>query len=497
MSIAIQNSISGKNDVTRALYGDVVLLLNHIVIVPVFAWVLFQMEPDDPKRSSAVCIVITMFLPIMMLAPAVFFKSVWFSRMALLAGLFFLSLVNLLEWPYEGECIITNLVQGGVVMGVMANISLSFTEKLIRLAIKFTVASYVSIQSPHSVYVEDTLPILGGTILVAIFLLYVYHFSVARELATVQGAQLVLAVLFMYHTIRNLSSMDPSQLDHSAYEHFSDMMKAAAIATIGFIATGTFQMEIFQKEKLEILVRKRTQEIELQSQKLHMVNMALEASETAIAIMNKGGHIIWVNVAFEELCQKKENSMIGRLLKDEIYKLDPSRKENKFILMESYEDASKPAEKELLIGDVVFRLESTPFAEATNNHSHEANIENDRFLIAFKNITAIRAKEVAEKKAQDEATMAKAMGESMVTLTHELRTPLQGIMGITSLMLQQAGDFSRDMNESLKLIMASSSLLLNLINNLLDVKKATAKSKSTKKAFRGLCTDMKLTIFSC
>merc|ERR1719217_1381976 len=67
------------------------------------------------------------------------------------------------------------------------------------------------------------------------------------------------------------------------------------------------------------------------------------------------------------------------------------------------------------------------------------------------------------------------MGDSMVTLTHELRTPLQGIMGITSLLLQ-AQDLTRDKMESLKLIMASSNWLLNLINNLLDVKKATAKT---------------------
>lgn len=61
-------------------------------------------------------------------------------------------------------------------------------------------------------------------------------------------------------------------------------------------------------------------------------------------------------------------------------------------------------------------------------------------------------------------------------------------MGITSLMLEPKDidrdselvtkeAFFQDNSESLGLIMASSSLLLNLINNLLDVKKATANSK--------------------
>jgi hypothetical protein len=38
-------------------------------------------------------------------------------------------------------------------------------------------------------------------------------------------------------------------------------------------------------------------------------------------------------------------------------------------------------------------------------------------LVVLKNITAERAREVAEKSAQEEAMLAKAMGNSMLTLT--------------------------------------------------------------------------------
>ena len=55
-------------------------------------------------------------------------------------------------------------------------------------------------------------------------------------------------------------------------------------------------------------------------------------------------------------------------------------------------------------------------------------------------------------------------------------------MGITSILLE-GQDMSDDGLESLKLIMASSGLLLNLINNLLDVKKATSKSKFVRYFF--------------
>ena len=54
---------------------------------------------------------------------------------------------------------------------------------------------------------------------------------------------------------------------------------------------------------------------------------------------------------------------------------------------------------------------------------------------------------------------------------------MQGIMGVTGMLLQQKQNADAVLVESLRLIMASSGLLLNLINNLLDVKKINSKSE--------------------
>lgn len=63
----------------------------------------------------------------------------------------------------------------------------------------------------------------------------------------------------------------------------------------------------------------------------------------------------------------------------------------------------------------------------------------------------------------------------METLTHELRTPLQGIMGMSSLILDNdEGTLEQETKESLSLVMVSSRLLLTLINNILDVRKCDA-----------------------
>lgn len=58
---------------------------------------------------------------------------------------------------------------------------------------------------------------------------------------------------------------------------------------------------------------------------------------------------------------------------------------------------------------------------------------------------------------------------------------MQGIMGVTGMLLQQNNHLEQQTDNSLigslKLIMASSGLLLNLINNLLDVKKFDSESE--------------------
>lgn len=470
----------------KALYGDIVLVLIGITCAFVFGWELYKIPHDDPVKYDAYKVYLSMIAPICFTVPAAITKNLWCSRMGLSMVVFFKAYSNLMEWPHPGECTISVMLPGSVAMGVLANVSLAFEEKIVRLFLIFVVGSYVSIQSPHSVYVEDALPILGGMVAVSAFGLYAYHYSAAPEKVGVHGARLVLSALFVHHTVVNFTSI-PSTSDHAGMEQISGVLKAVVIACIGAMATGSFQKEIQHKEELEILVRQRTKEIQLQNKKLRMVSMALQASETAIAITDTVGTIVWLNTAFKTMCHNDCDDhtatpiqLLGKHLKDVICKLDPARKENRYLLIDTFEDSTKPNEGELLIGESIFRLEATPFPENGDDGDEETSAEgettpNDRFLVVFKDITVGRAKELAEQKAHDEAMVAEAMGESMVTLTHELRTPLQGIMGVTSLLLQQASDLTTDILESLKLIMASSSLLLNLINNLLDVKKVTAK----------------------
>lgn len=467
------------------LYGDIVVIFTTFAIVPDMGMKAYQevmKEDDDAKPYAAVYICAASIFPLFFLYPAQ--MSWWWnqrmntqnrnngykdfrlfaSRILFVSCVFFNSLMNLLEWPYTGECTITSLFQGGTVMGVLANISLSFREKIIRLATLFVVGSIVSIQSPYSVYTEDTLPILGGTTLLASFGLYCIHFGVKKGIATVLLARLFLAAIYIHHTVslyllykkykkRNsfshrfgLSSLIISSLQvkvitsinleqgFSAYDNIQAMVKASVIACIGIIATGTFEQEIWHKEQLEVVIHDRTNELRVQNEKLDMVNMALQATETAIAITEETGRIIWFNSAFKKMDNNQnDKTMVGRPLKDVVYNIDPTRKTNKYIVLEALDNIidgnydsdsftkNLRQEEEIQIGSSTFQFEATPFLYVGNVNRTKSR----RVLVAFKDVTEARARERAEKSAQEEAMMAKAMGDSMVTLTHELRTPLQ------------------------------------------------------------------------
>lgn len=86
-------------------------------------------------------------------------------------------------------------------------------------------------------------------------------------------------------------------------------------------------------------------------------------------------------------------------------------------------------------------------------------------LLQKKNTELILAKENAEK-----ASLAKA--QFLTTITHELRTPLYAVTGLTHLLLEESPTESQ--KEHLNSLKFSGEYLLSLINNILDLNKLEA-----------------------
>lgn len=521
------------------LYGDIVVAACMSLATPALAFRMFS--EGGLENFDAAVMVGGVSVSAMFHFLAWKYDSVLCSRLAFLANCFTGSFMEIKEWPVKGICTITQRFQSGVICLCLANLSLSAYEQTVRLLAIFAIGSYISITSPYSVYTEDALPGLGGAVLVAFVWLYIHNNStsirknievgfhqgifdirVQKDEFMVQSARLALVAIYSYTSFHSFfDAFGQNATAEDVVAGFWELFKASMIATVGSVATGVFKSNIDQKEELEIMVRERTKEIRMKNIELRRINIAFEACETAIAITDASRTVIWTNQAFESLSKKTRDdddygwSSLDQQLTDAIL---VNGKENETKLRGAF-DFSSPRQDKIEVqgngsegqysSNSQYRVEVTPFLdhyeldeedeiesiESTAKEadsvpkgrgngrrvSFQANNPQRLFLVAFNDITAECAREEAEKNAQQEALLSKAMKDSMVTLTHELRTPLQGIMGITSLMLEQKDSeegakqsFVQDNSESLGLIMASSSLLLNLINNLLDVKKATA-----------------------
>ena len=83
----------------------------------------------------------------------------------------------------------------------------------------------------------------------------------------------------------------------------------------------------------------------------------------------------------------------------------------------------------------------------------------------------LRGEEIARKNAELEA-ISRTKSDFLANMSHELRTPLNAVIGFTgTLLMRLPGPLTADQERQLTIIQSSSSHLLSLINDLLDLAK--------------------------
>jgi signal transduction histidine kinase/CheY-like chemotaxis protein/HPt (histidine-containing phosphotransfer) domain-containing protein len=91
-------------------------------------------------------------------------------------------------------------------------------------------------------------------------------------------------------------------------------------------------------------------------------------------------------------------------------------------------------------------------------------------ILFFRNLQRNRTYQQALKKAKDEAeNLAKAKEMFVATVSHEMRTPVNAIYGLTEQMLQKTN--SAEINSDLEVVHKSAEHLIALVNDTLDFSK--------------------------
>jgi PAS domain S-box-containing protein len=89
------------------------------------------------------------------------------------------------------------------------------------------------------------------------------------------------------------------------------------------------------------------------------------------------------------------------------------------------------------------------------------------FVAIFDDVTAVKEREIELREARDLAEAGdRAKGQFLATMSHEVRTPLNGIVGFTSLLLET--ELSPEQREYVQTIRASGEALIQLTGDILD-----------------------------
>lgn len=198
--------------------------------------------------------------------------------------------------------------------------------------------------------------------------------------------------------------------------------------------------------------------------------LALIASRTdnAVCLTLPDGSIEWVNDAFERVTGYTRDEAMYKKLYDIVSGAGEALSAVRTMVDNAAVRLSQFAEIELQnkSNETYWaHLEVQPLADETGTVTKLVAIQSDRTASKEFEARLVKAKDAAE-------TADRAKSEFLAVMSHEVRTPLNAVIGFTSLLLDSPlNDQQRDY---LRTIHASGENLLSLVNDILDFSRMEA-----------------------
>ena len=178
--------------------------------------------------------------------------------------------------------------------------------------------------------------------------------------------------------------------------------------------------------------------------------------------------------SYNEYCNERRNNITDETLEN--YKIIDNTEK----LIKRFESGDKQVTVEYQEkgnkGQLVW-LQKTVLMSKETIFDSEKNIERDiiRGIVLFKNTSAFHVREEKERErlqiAYENADLeSRAKTEFMNRMSHDIRTPLNGIMGMIELLRKEWGNLEK-MDDYVNKIYLSTSHLAELVNDILDMSK--------------------------
>ncbi len=198
---------------------------------------------------------------------------------------------------------------------------------------------------------------------------------------------------------------------------------------------------------------------------LTLFSAAIDHSTVSVAITDNQGYIRYINPFFTRVTGYTFDELFGTKIQNYTIEDDPGTKAMRKELRKGnvWKGEINHSNKS---GEIITQLAS--IAPIRNRRGEISN-----YVMVAEDITERKKAEIELLQAKEQAESANVAQEQFLsTISHELRTPMNAVIGITNLLLDE--NPRDDQRENLEILKFSSGNLLAIINDLLDLSKIEA-----------------------